>query len=267
LSGTAEACLRLFGAAPVGQRRLHGGDLSEVTWLEFADGRNVVAKRGPRVAVEARMLGAMAAAGAPVPGVLGLAGDVLFLEALPETAPEAAGWEAAGAALARLHGCEGAGYGWGESYGFGRVEIDNRPAPDWPGFWAERRLLPLAGALPAALRRRVETLAGALNERLPRAPRAALLHGDLWQGNLLFAGARACFIDPACYYGHGEVDLAMLALFGRIPRAFAAGYGPEEAGAAQRRAIYQLGPALMHVALFGAAYHALVARLLDEAGV
>jgi hypothetical protein len=47
-----------------------------------------------------------------------------------------------------------------------------------------------------------------------RAPPAALLHGDLWGGNLLVREGRlAAFIDPACYHGDAEVDLAMLCLF------------------------------------------------------
>ena len=44
----------------------------------------------------------------------------------------------------------------------------------------------------------------------PRRP-PALLHGDLWTGNILVSDGRlAGLIDPACYHGHAEVDLAML---------------------------------------------------------
>lgn len=211
------------------------------------------------------MLETIRATGAPAPQVLGVEGDLLFLEALRESAPNAAGWQEAGRALARLHRHEGTSYGWQEGYGFAGVEIDNRPMPNWPTFWAERRLLPLVPHLPGGLQSRVERLAASLHDRLPEHPPPALLHGDLWQGNLLFSGPLAFFIDPACYFGHFEVDLAMLALFGSIPPAFAAGYGAPEPGERERRPLYQLGPALMHVALFGAGYHGLVARLLDEA--
>jgi fructosamine-3-kinase len=74
-------------------------------------------------------------------------------------------------------------------------------------------------------------------------------------------------IDPACYHGHAEVDLAMLELFGAPPKAFWQGYGPEEPGRAERRAIYQLFPALVHFRLFGAGYQSMVARLLLAAGI
>ena len=266
MSSIAEACRRLLGAAPVAERRLHGGDLSEVLWLSLPGGAEAVVKRGGRSAAEARMLRALAAAGAPVPEVLGVVDDLLFLAALEERAPDAEGWRAAGRALRALHETHGPGYGWSEGYGFARIAIDNRPLARWPDFWAERRLLPLVGHLPADLRRRTERLARDLPQRLPETPPPSLLHGDLWQGNLLFSGREAYFIDPACYHGHAEVDLAMLSLFGTPPAAFRQGYGAAGPGEAARRPIYQLGPALMHVALFGAGYYSLVERLLSEAG-
>src|SRR5690606_6786281 len=102
---------------------------------------------------------------------------------------------------------------------------------------------------------------------LPRRPAPALLHGDLWSGNVLAEGGCVTgLIDPACYYGHCEVDLAMLRLFGRPRSVFFEAYGPLEPGHAERLAIYQLWPALVHLRLFGASYRPLVERLLDEAG-
>ena len=132
MSSPDGACARLFGAAPAASRRLHGGDLSEVLRLDMPDGRRMVAKRGARVAAEARMLRALAAAGAPVPAVLGEAGGWLFLQWLEETPPGPDGWRAAGQALAALHRQRGERYGWAEGYGFGPVPIDNRPATGWP---------------------------------------------------------------------------------------------------------------------------------------
>ena len=73
-------------------------------------------------------------------------------------------------------------------------------------------------------------------------------------------------IDPACYHGDGEVDLAMLELFGAPPEAFWSGYGGTEPGRAERRPIYQLFPALVHLRLFGANYRGMVSGLLDASG-
>ncbi len=261
------AALARIGARPARQARLSGGDLSQVLRVDTADGRRIVAKAGPLVAVEARMLAAMAETGAPVPRVLALEGRVMLIEALEETAPMPAGWAALGRGLARLHRAPeggGAGYGWEEDYAFGPLPIANAPLEDWPGFWAARRLL--ATDAPADLRARLETLARRLPDLLPARPAPALLHGDMWTGNALFAGDAAWLIDPACYRGHHEVDLAMLTLFARPPETFWRAYGRLDPGSQARRALYQLWPALVHLHLFGTGYRGMVEGLLARLG-
>ncbi len=256
------AALGEIGAEAVRVTPLQGGDLSQVVRVECSDGRALVAKTGALVAREARMLAALSRAGAPVPEVLALSGQVMLLEALEEAPARLEGWAALGVALARLHARRGADYGWDEDYAFGSVTIDNGPAADWPDFWARRRLLAAPEALPADLRARLEALTARLSDILPARPAPALLHGDLWQGNVLFAPGRAFLIDPACYYGHSEVDLAMLTLFGRPPEAFWQAYGPLAPGWQARRAAYQLWPALVHLRLFGSGYLPMVEGLL-----
>lgn len=263
----AEAALKaLLGARVTRLSRPHGGDLSDVYQAELVDGRRVVAKTGSMVEAEARMLEAMARSGAAVPAVLATSPGLVALEFLPETGSSPEGWRALGVALAKLHGTTGASYGWEEDYAFGPVGIPNSRMSDWPAFWAERRLLPCAAALPGDARTRLERLCLRLSALLPASPPASLLHGDLWSGNALFSGRAAYMIDPACYHGDGEVDLAMLSLFGAPPPTFLEGYGSLRPGAAARRPIYQLWPALVHLRLFGAGYLGLVSRLLDEAG-
>jgi len=164
---SVEALARVFGADVTATAPLHGGDLSEVLRITFADGRSMAVKRGPRVDTEARMLAAMATAGAPVPQVLHQAGDLLCLEWLDEGTASPEGWEALGRGLRTLHNCTGTSYGWPEDYGFGPVPIANETMADWPEFWARRRLLPFLPSLPMALARRLEALARALPERLP----------------------------------------------------------------------------------------------------
>ncbi|MHA6343995.1 fructosamine kinase family protein [Roseivivax sp. CAU 1761] len=259
--------LDVFGAAPVEQRPLSGGDLSEIAYLKLDDGREMVVKTGPVVDVEARMLSALALLRAPVPRVIHAEAGLICLEHLEQVPPARDAWREFGQALAQLHSWDGAGYGWQEDYAFGQVAIANTTTPDWPAFWAERRLLAAPEALPPDLAPRIERLAARLADHLPREPRAALLHGDLWSGNLLFTPDGAVMIDPACYHGHAEVDLAMLTLFGQPDEAFWRGYGRPEPGWEERQPIYQLWPALVHLRLFGGGYHAMVAGLLDRIGV
>lgn len=253
----------LTGSKVARVRALHGGDLSEIAHVTLSDGREYACKTGPLVAVEARMLQAI---GATAPAPRFVAGDLLLIDYLPEEPATPSHWRDLGRALRALHDRTGDAFGWPDVYAFGAVEIPNDPAPDWPTFWTERRLRPSLPFLPPDLARRIEALIAALPHRLPEV-RPALLHGDLWTGNVHFSGGRAWLIDPACYFGHGEVDLAMLHLFGSPPAAFRDGYGAAEPGYEERQPIYQLWPALVHYRLFGSGYAGMVDRLLSVAGV
>ncbi|SMF80981.1 Fructosamine-3-kinase [Tistlia consotensis] len=267
MTGLAEAAAALLGGSLKSVEPLPGGDLSQILRIRLDDGRSAVVKSGPAPRREARMLEALAAAGAPAPAVLAVDGTVLVLELLPAGGSLDGAWAALGTVLARLHGATAGRYGWTEDYAFGPVAIPNGWSDDWPAFWAERRLLADVADLPAALGRRLEALAGGLADRLPRRPPPALLHGDLWGGNVLVEGNRVSdLIDPACYHGHGEVDVAMLGLFGRPGPAFFETYGALPPGQQERLAIYRLWPALVHLRLFGAGYRPLVERLLETLG-
>lgn len=259
----------LLGEPVLREEPIHGGDLSQVCRLHLGGGREVIAKGGPAPAVEAAMLAALARAGAMVPAVIACDAEVLVLEALADRgALGAAGWAELGGMLRRVHAASGPAYGWNTDHAFGAVAIPNAWHDHWPQFWAERRLLAEAARLPAPVAARLGRLAARLPELLPARPRPGLLHGDLWVGNILADGGRLSgVIDPACYYGHAEVDLAMLTLFGRPPEAFRAAYGRPAAGWELRRAVYQLWPAIVHLRLFGAGYRGLVEGLLARAGV
>ncbi|MBK1634646.1 fructosamine kinase family protein [Rhodovulum adriaticum] len=254
----------LLGQPVAAVTPLHGGDLSEVCEICLADGTALVVKTGPLVAAEARMLTAIARTGAPAPGVIAQSGDLLVMERLVETRPHPAGWAALGAALKALHASTGTAYGWAEDYAFGPAAIPNAPLQNWPAFWAERRLLAWPQALPRDIARRLEALATRLPDLLPHHPAPALLHGDLWTGNVLFTANGAALIDPACYHGDAEVDLAMLHLFGKPGPGFADTYGALAPGWQDRRAIYTLWPALVHLRLFGSGYRGMVENCLSQ---
>ncbi|HEY7809325.1 MAG TPA: fructosamine kinase family protein [Allosphingosinicella sp.] len=248
--------------------RLSGGDLSEVLLVRRGDGRLSVAKGGAGIATEAAMLRALASAEVPVPLVEGEVDGVLLLEHVPNDAVfSERAWASIGAALRRLHGRTGQSFGWPVDYQLGTVALENRERTDWPGFWGEQRLAATASILDRPWRERVAALVPRLEELLPAAPEASLLHGDLWTGNILVReGALAAFIDPSCYHGHSEVDLAMLTLFDQPGESFWEAYGAPEAGWEARRAAYQLFPALVHLRLFGKTYEGMVDRLLAELG-
>ena len=268
MDGLAEAGAALLGDRAVSALPMAGGDLSAVMLVRLGSGREVVVKSGADPAAEGAMLAAIRDAGVPAPEPLGASAMALALERMPcDGRLSSEGWRDLGAAVRRLHDVHGHGYGWPRDYAFSRLAIPNGPCASWPEFWAERRLLAEAHALPLELTTRLQALAAALPDLLPAAPPPSLLHGDLWEGNVMaHEGRLSALIDPASYYGHAEADLAMLSLFGQPDPAFFDGYGPLEPGAEARRPIYQLWPAIVHARLFGAGYHGMVERLLRAAG-
>jgi len=96
----------------------------------------------------------------------------------------------------------------------------------------------------------------------------ALLHGDLWSGNYLTTPADEPYlIDPAVYYGHREMDVAMTSLFGGFSNEFYQSYNeafPLAKGWQQRTDLWNLYPLLVHLNLFGAGYLGRVRDALNR---
>lgn len=281
-------------ARPVG-----GGDINEAYRVTLADGREAFVKTRADAArgeyeVEARGLRWLAEPGAlRTPAVLDVGEDYLALEWIERGRLDAEGAEELGCGLALTHaagasnfgepcpqrdgepagaGCEGANGPDGRtSTGFGSLRLPNDPAPDWPSFYAERRLRPLAriaherGSLGEHAVRAVEAVCERLPELAGPAEPPARLHGDLWSGNVLAdSGGRPWLIDPSAYGGHREMDLAMLRLFGAPAERIFAAYEeltPLAAGWEERVELWQLAPLLVHAALFGGSYGAAAERV------
>ncbi|HEU4675163.1 MAG TPA: fructosamine kinase family protein, partial [Motilibacteraceae bacterium] len=142
----------------------------------------------------------------------------------------------------------------------------------WGPWWVEHRVLPYArlardrGNLSPSDAADVDAVCERIDELAGPDEPAALLHGDLWSGNVLWgADGAARLVDPACHAGHRESDLAMLALFGcphleRVLAAYAEtarDRGDPLAQGWQRRVpLHQLVPLLVHAVLFGGGYGA-----------
>ena len=214
MKALAEAAAALLGGTLRTAKALRGGCLSQILLITLDDGQEAIVKGGGSSPVEAAMLRAIADSGAPAPQVFAAEGGILVMEAMRADGGLSNAWTSLGKALAKLHAAKGNACGWTDDYAFGTVTIENGWMKSWPVFWAERRLLSNCSHVASALGRRIEVLAADLPNRLPELAAPSLLHGDLWGGNILATGNEVtAFIDPACYYGHGEVDIAMLNLF------------------------------------------------------
>ncbi|PRX11662.1 UNVERIFIED_ORG: fructosamine-3-kinase [Martelella mediterranea] len=258
---------QLLGVERVTLSHFASGDLSSVMRVDTHDNRHFIAKGGPAPALEAEMLRLIAAAGAPAPKVVAANDKVLIITQVDGHGGFSGAQSDLGRALATLHAATGTHFGFGDDYAFGKVAIINDETDSWVAFWRDHRLLNNIGDTPPAIARRLEKLAGNLADLLPDSPPAALLHGDLWSGNVMSSSGRVtAFIDPASYYGHCEVDLAMLNLFGSLDDAFYGNYPALEPGYRERQAIYSLWPALVHLRLFGSGYRSMVEGFLSRCG-
>jgi len=87
----------------------------------------------------------------------------------------------------------------------------------------------------------------------------ALLHGDLWSGNVLSGVSHPYFIDTASYYGHREIDFALTFMFGGFDDDFYRSYNesyPLDSDFNKRKPLYMLYHYLNHLNIFGSGYHA-----------
>jgi fructosamine-3-kinase len=269
-------------------RRVGGGDINEAFRVVLADGREAFVKTRDdaapgEYAAEAAGLEWLAQPGAlRTPRVLELDERYLALEWIaraPSGSLDEAGAEELGRGLAVTHAAGAPCFGDPEARGsgprvslarFGWLALSNEPAEDWPTFYAERRLGPLAalarerGALSRTGAQAVERVCERLGELCGPAEPPARLHGDLWTGNVMAdAQGRPWLVDPSAYGGHREVDLALLRLFGAPSQRVFAAYeelAPLADGWRERVELYQLLPLLVHAALFGGSYGASAER-------
>lgn len=181
-------------------------------------------------------------------------------------------WSEMGRRLARLHSVGvGDQFGWVRDNFIGSIEQSNSQTRDWGSFFVEQRLRPQfergerRGGRFVNYPRLLEAVPQLLADHQVKP---ALVHGDLWSGNLAFSEAGEPVIyDVACYWGDPEVDLAMTELFGRLPGDFYTGYDEVRAidsGYLRRRTLYNLYHILNHFNLFGGGYGLQANAMVDE---
>lgn len=267
-SMVAELDLRVLEARPV-----PGGDICRAWQLRTTDGtlfaKTTTQRHDGMFAIEAAGLGWLDSCGARTPAVVKASADCLLLEWLPQTAPCAQSARALGRALADVHSHHAAAFGVappGVSAATGYIGSAPMVFGAWDScadYLAQGRILPMArlahdrGGLTRSQLQQLEAFAGHLLH-LELGTQAAVVHGDLWSGNILWSDAGPVLIDPAAHGGHAEQDLAMLQLFGApLWGDILAGYEARaalSAGWQQRVGLFQIYPLLVHAALFGGHY-------------
>ena len=207
--------------------------------------------------------------------VLGSKADESFLvlNFIQSAAKQSGFWEDFGQRLAKLHKHSQNHFGLDHDNYIGSLPQSNNFHDTWPDFFREERLeaqVKLArnnGRIDREAVTAFERFYLKLDELFPEEP-PAFLHGDLWGGNFMVSEKGwAVIIDPAVYYGHREMDLAMSQLFGGFDTDFYSSYNrasPLENGWQQRMDYCNLYPLMVHVNLFGGNYLASVKGILTK---
>lgn len=174
--------------------------------------------------------------------------------------------------LANLHQSSGDYFGLEEDNFIGELPQENSWETSWVRFVRDHRLRPQMeiarslGKLTDERSRRLRYILDHLEEWIPDDRQPVKLHGDLWAGNWLTGEeGRPYLIDPACWYGDYEFDLAFTRLFGGFSERTYEAYEtiqPVEAEFEERMPLYQLYYLLVHLNVFGEMYGAQVDRVL-----
>ncbi|HEX5024245.1 MAG TPA: fructosamine kinase family protein [Agriterribacter sp.] len=262
---------------------VHGGDINKCYMLETSKGRFFIKVNASFFGLdmfekEARGLVQLANAGVvkvPRPLFDGRFNQQIFLamEYIEPGTRLPGFWEDFGASIAKLHATTGTSFGLDDKNYIGKMVQSNNPHQQWVDFYATERILPLAsqakekGLLEDEHLKAVETLCSKLKDIFPEE-KPALLHGDLWSGNFITAeNGRAAIFDPAVYFGHREMDIAMSLLFGGFDAVFYESYNhyyPLYPGWEQRVPLCQLYPLLVHLLLFGGHYGQNVIEIVQQ---
>ena len=197
----------------------------------------------------------------------------LLMDFIESRRPNAKDYIHFGRDLASLHLVSNEQFGFSSDNFIGSLPQSNTFHADWTEFYWNERILPqleLAKKNNALDVANIPTKESALKifQQVFGEVKPSLLHGDLWCGNYLISTVGTPYlIDPAVYYGHSMVDVAMSRLFGGFDAEFYDAYHeiiPKQTYYQEQIKFYQLYYLLVHLNLFGRSYRSSVVDILDR---
>lgn len=163
-------------------------------------------------------------------------------------------------------------YGFSSDNFIGYTKQINTPTSKWADFFRESRLMPqfkmAEKYFDISTKTKIEKLLSKIENIIPEPDFPSLIHGDLWGGNVITGpDGKGWLIDPACYVGSFEAELAMTSLFGGFSSAFYNAYDeiikiPSDFS--ERIDLYNLYHLLNHLNIFGRSYLSEVIHIINE---
>jgi fructosamine-3-kinase len=175
-----------------------------------------------------------------------------------------------------IHSIKNQDYGFDFDTQIGGLKQINSKSKNWKEFYTDKRLSYIFDLvnknkpMDESINTKIDLLIKKMDNFIPTNPRPSLLHGDLWEGNILFKNKKfAGFIDPGSFYGHNELEVSYLRWFNPkfIDDSFLDKYNDHikiDKYYLEYEPIYQLYYSLLNVYLWDRSYIEDVRKLLGK---
>ena len=175
-----------------------------------------------------------------------------------------------------IHSIKNEDYGFDFDTQIGGLKQINSKSKNWKEFYTDKRLSYIFDLvnknkpMDKSINTKIDLLIKKMDNFIPTNPRPSLLHGDLWEGNILFKNKKFVgFIDPGSFYGHNELEVSYLRWFNPkfIDNNFLDKYNDHikvDKYYLEYEPVYQLYYSLLNVYLWDRRYVEDVRRLLDK---